>query len=173
TDTPLRFPGQYADEETGWHYNFLRHYDPATARYATPDPLGLTPAPHHYGYVHNPHTWSDPLGLAAHPPTRLSDPHRIPGSIVREYDNIRMGRGTPRIDPNTGRQTIHRADDVPDRQRPQWRDSLEWDVPGTNHRILERPDGRLGFVLNHDYSSPFLFPAPWFPDGGVLPNRLR
>ncbi|MBB0246595.1 type IV secretion protein Rhs, partial [Streptomyces alkaliphilus] len=26
--TPLRFPGQYADEETGWHYNLHRHYDP-------------------------------------------------------------------------------------------------------------------------------------------------
>ncbi|WP_190232861.1 DUF6531 domain-containing protein [Streptomyces avicenniae] len=173
TDIPLRFPGQYADEETGWRYNFLRHYDPDTARYTTPDPLGLTPAPDHYGYVHNPHTWSDPLGLAAHPPTRLSDPHRIPGSIVREYDNVRLGRGTPRIDPATGQQTIHRADHVPPRQRDQWRGSLEWDVPGTTHRILERPDGRLGFVLNHDYSSPFVFPAPWFPDGGVLPNRLR
>ncbi|MFD5322024.1 DUF6531 domain-containing protein [Streptomyces sp. NPDC127098] len=173
TATPLRFPGQYADDETGWHYNLLRHYDPAVARYTSPDPLGLTPAPHHYGYVHNPHTWSDPLGLAAHPPTRLSDGHRMPGSIVREYDNIRMGQGTPRIDPNTGRQTIHRADQVPPRQRDQWRGSLEWDVPGTDHRILERPDGRLGYVLNHDYSSPFLFPAPWFPDGGVLPRRLR
>ncbi|TDC61984.1 RHS repeat-associated core domain-containing protein, partial [Streptomyces hainanensis] len=40
--TPLRFPGQYADEETGWHYNVHRHYDPDTGRYATPDPLGLT-----------------------------------------------------------------------------------------------------------------------------------
>ncbi|MBI0294269.1 type IV secretion protein Rhs, partial [Streptomyces sp. PRKS01-29] len=40
-DCPLRFPGQYADPETGLHYNYYRHYDPETARYATPDPLGL------------------------------------------------------------------------------------------------------------------------------------
>jgi len=26
--TPLRFPGQYFDPETGLHYNFFRHYDP-------------------------------------------------------------------------------------------------------------------------------------------------
>ncbi|RMI42780.1 hypothetical protein EBN88_08615 [Streptomyces triticirhizae] len=65
--TPLRFPGQYHDAETGWHYNLHRHYDPVTARYASPDPLGLDPAPNHYTYVHNPHTWTDPLGLAAHP----------------------------------------------------------------------------------------------------------
>ncbi|KIF74362.1 hypothetical protein QR77_10970 [Streptomyces sp. 150FB] len=43
--TPLRFPGQYHDPETGLHYNFHRYYDPETARYLTPDPLGLAPAP--------------------------------------------------------------------------------------------------------------------------------
>ncbi|WP_434594752.1 RHS repeat-associated core domain-containing protein [Streptomyces sp. A5-4] len=62
--TPLRFPGQYYDPETGLHYNHHRHYDPETARYLSPDPLGLSPAPNAFTYVHNPHTWSDPLGLA-------------------------------------------------------------------------------------------------------------
>jgi RHS repeat-associated protein len=62
--TPLRFPGQYYDPETGLHYNHHRYYDPQTARYTTPDPLGLAPAPNPVAYVHNPHTWSDPLGLA-------------------------------------------------------------------------------------------------------------
>ncbi|GAA2415957.1 hypothetical protein GCM10010420_52630 [Streptomyces glaucosporus] len=62
--TPLRFPGQYADPETGLHYNYFRHYDPDTGRYTTPDPLGLAPAPNPVTYVHNPHTTADPLGLA-------------------------------------------------------------------------------------------------------------
>ncbi|WP_405973782.1 DUF6531 domain-containing protein [Streptomyces sp. NBC_00988] len=62
--TPLRFPGQYFDPETGLHYNFFRHYDPETARYLTSDPLGLTPAPNPFTYVGNPHTWTDHLGLA-------------------------------------------------------------------------------------------------------------
>nr|WP_167358906.1 HYD1 signature containing ADP-ribosyltransferase family protein [Streptomyces curacoi] len=62
--TPLRFPGQYHDPETGLHYNYFRHYDPESARYVTPDPLGLTPAPNPATYVENPHTESDPLGLA-------------------------------------------------------------------------------------------------------------
>ncbi|MEU5977565.1 RHS repeat-associated core domain-containing protein, partial [Streptomyces sp. NPDC047315] len=61
--TPLRHPGQYADPETGFHYNYFRHYDPETARYISPDPLGLTPAPNPLAYVTNPHTVSDPLGL--------------------------------------------------------------------------------------------------------------
>ncbi|WP_181009056.1 RHS repeat-associated core domain-containing protein, partial [Streptomyces sp. SM12] len=64
--TPLRFPGQYADPETTWHYNLHRHYNPHTARYTTPDPLGLTPNPNPHTYPHNPHTGTDPHGLAAH-----------------------------------------------------------------------------------------------------------
>ncbi|MET9499921.1 RHS repeat-associated core domain-containing protein, partial [Streptomyces sp. NPDC006552] len=64
TYTPLRFPGQYSDPETGLHYNHFRHYDPETARYLTSDPLGLGPASNPVAYVDNPHTWMDPLGLA-------------------------------------------------------------------------------------------------------------
>ncbi|MFD7796917.1 DUF6531 domain-containing protein [Streptomyces sp. NPDC059759] len=62
--TPLRFPGQYFDAETGLHYNYFRHYDPETARYLSPDPLGLEPAPNPITYVSTPHTRSDSLGLA-------------------------------------------------------------------------------------------------------------
>ncbi|MET7639764.1 DUF6531 domain-containing protein [Streptomyces sp. NPDC005438] len=64
TACPLRYPGQYADPETALHYNYFRYYDPETARYLTPDPLGLSPAPNPHAYIRNPLTWMDPLGLA-------------------------------------------------------------------------------------------------------------
>ncbi|MER7397607.1 putative T7SS-secreted protein [Streptomyces sp. NPDC000151] len=66
--TPLRFPGQYFDPETGLHYNCFRYYDPGTARYLSPDPLGLSPAPNPAAYVHNPMASTDVLGLAPCPP---------------------------------------------------------------------------------------------------------
>ncbi|MFF8901939.1 putative T7SS-secreted protein [Streptomyces lydicus] len=72
---PLRFPGQYFDPESELHYNYHRYYDPETARYTTPDPLGLDPAPNPSTYVQNPHTWTDPLGLMS----CGSTPERVSG----------------------------------------------------------------------------------------------
>ncbi|MGW5640150.1 DUF6531 domain-containing protein [Streptomyces sp. NPDC003832] len=70
---PLSFPGQYRDPETGLHYNLSRYYDPDTATYLSPDPLGLDPAPNHHRYVDNPLRWSDPLGLEGDEPVRIYD----------------------------------------------------------------------------------------------------
>ncbi|SFD44075.1 DUF6531 domain-containing protein [Streptomyces aidingensis] len=61
---PLRFPGQYHDPETAFHYNYQRHYDPETGQYMSLDPLGLAPGPNPRAYVANPHTQTDSLGLA-------------------------------------------------------------------------------------------------------------
>ncbi|MEV6393617.1 putative T7SS-secreted protein [Streptomyces sp. NPDC051907] len=61
--TPLRFPGQYFDPETGLHYNYFRYYDPESARYLSIDPLGLAPASNPAAYVSNPHSHIDPFGL--------------------------------------------------------------------------------------------------------------
>ncbi|MGW8884695.1 putative T7SS-secreted protein [Streptomyces sp. NPDC055749] len=61
--TPLRFPGQYFDPETGLHYNYFRYYDPETARYVTQDPLGLESDPNPMMYVRDPLQGADPLGL--------------------------------------------------------------------------------------------------------------
>lgn len=62
--TPLRFPGQYFDAETGLNYNYLRYYDPEVGRYVSQDPLGLAPAPNPTAYVDRPQISCDPLGLA-------------------------------------------------------------------------------------------------------------
>jgi RHS repeat-associated protein len=66
-ETPLRFPGQYFDRETGLHYNYQRYYDPELGRYNSDDPLGLAPAPNPRTYVTNPTRYVDPLGLTPAP----------------------------------------------------------------------------------------------------------
>ncbi|WP_016589588.1 RHS repeat domain-containing protein, partial [Yersinia pestis] len=63
----LRFAGQYADAESGLHYNRFRYYDGETGQYLCPDPIGLEGGLNPYGYVHNPVSWVDPLGLATCP----------------------------------------------------------------------------------------------------------
>ncbi|EAM1086492.1 RHS repeat-associated core domain-containing protein [Salmonella enterica] len=61
---PLRFQGQYEDEESGLFYNLNRYYQPELGRYITPDPVGLTGGLNQYAYVGNsPTQWIDPLGL--------------------------------------------------------------------------------------------------------------
>lgn len=69
---PLRFPGQYEDDESGLHYNFYRYYDPRTGRYTSPDPLGLDGGDDPGAYVPNPLRWTDPLGLTPCDPGGMS-----------------------------------------------------------------------------------------------------
>ncbi|MCX5376754.1 putative T7SS-secreted protein [Streptomyces sp. NBC_00091] len=97
--TPLRFPGQYFDPETGLHHNYFRTYDPETARYLTPDPLGLTPAPNPATYVHNPHTWSDPLGLS--PKDCPQDPVKLYRSPHRGNRGLEANGLDPSLHPPT------------------------------------------------------------------------
>lgn len=61
----LRFAGQYADHESGLHYNYFRYYAPSTGRYVTSDPIGLDGGLNTYAYVgNNPMGSIDPSGLA-------------------------------------------------------------------------------------------------------------
>jgi RHS repeat-associated protein len=93
--TPLRFPGQYYDPESGLNYNYHRYYDTETGRYTSTDPLGLNPAPNPHTYVPNPTTLVDPVGLA---------PYQI-------YRGMKEDNGAPKVEP-TARGLGARNDDI-------------------------------------------------------------
>ena len=63
----LRFPGQYADSETGLNYNYFRDYSPQEGRYIQSDPIGLEGGQFSaYAYVDsNPLLFTDEEGLAS------------------------------------------------------------------------------------------------------------
>ncbi|WP_447894308.1 RHS repeat-associated core domain-containing protein [Vreelandella sp. GE22] len=63
TAQPIRFQGQWQDEESGLYYNRHRYYDPQQGRYVSQDPIGLRGGTNLYGYVANPTGMVDPLGL--------------------------------------------------------------------------------------------------------------
>ncbi|WP_437947308.1 RHS repeat-associated core domain-containing protein [Sorangium sp. So ce296] len=88
--TPLRFPGQYADAETGLHYNWHRYYDPEAGVYLSPEPIGIEGGLRSYAYVDNyPVEWVDADGLA-----------RMECTITRTDGSTLTGvsRGRPRSD---------------------------------------------------------------------------
>ncbi|MET1080943.1 MAG: RHS repeat-associated core domain-containing protein [Pseudomonas sp.] len=65
-DNELRFPGQYFDEETGLHYNFLRDYDAVLGRYIQADPIGMNGGVNQYNYGNsNSLRYTDPHGTFA------------------------------------------------------------------------------------------------------------
>nr|WP_233438890.1 RHS repeat-associated core domain-containing protein [Aggregatibacter actinomycetemcomitans] len=62
---PFRLQNQYADEETGLHYNFFRYYDPYIGRFTQQDPIGLAGGNNLYRFEGAVQNQTDPLGLFA------------------------------------------------------------------------------------------------------------
>ena len=60
---PFRLQNQYADEETGLHYNFFRYYDAHCGRFTQQDPIKLAGGDNLYAFALNVQIWIDILGL--------------------------------------------------------------------------------------------------------------
>jgi RHS repeat-associated protein len=102
TECPIRFQGQWEDSETGLYYNRFRYYDPLAGQYLCPDPIGLKGGARPQGYVENPGSWVDPLGL-------IHRHHVFPRRYQRWFAarGIDIDKYTVEVDPTTHLQGIH------------------------------------------------------------------
>ena len=60
---PFRLQNQYADRETGLHYNFFRYYEPDAGRFVNQDPIKLSGGDNLYQFAPSAQRWIDVLGL--------------------------------------------------------------------------------------------------------------
>ena len=58
---------QYADRETGLHYNFFRYYEPDAGRFVNQNLIGVDGGDNLYLFAFNSYIWVDALGLPKAP----------------------------------------------------------------------------------------------------------
>jgi RHS repeat-associated protein len=98
---PIRFQGQYFDDETGLHYNRQRYYDPYTTRYLTRDPIGLIGGTNLYRYAPNSTAWVDPLGLSNN---NCGDRVSIKNRVLSNIANSQEARKTSNFQEHGNRE---------------------------------------------------------------------
>ncbi len=57
-------PDNMKTAKSGLYYNRFRYYDKDSGQYISPDPIRLLGGLNPYGYVHDPVSFVDPLGLS-------------------------------------------------------------------------------------------------------------
>ena len=86
THQPFRLQNQYADRETGLHYNFFRYYEPDAGRFVNQDPIGLWGGDNLYQFALNTQKWIDSLGLSKCDPCG-EDKDKLPGgTTVKDFE---------------------------------------------------------------------------------------
>ena len=85
---PFRLQNQYADRETGLHYNFFRYYEPDAGRFVNQDPIGLRGGDNLYRFSSNIQIWIDPLGLACIPNPNRKNDEDLARRIDKLSDNL-------------------------------------------------------------------------------------
>ena len=105
---PFRLQNQYADRETGLHYNFFRYYEPDAGRFVNQDPIGLWGEENLYVFGRNTQRWIDPFGLATVDATFNMGGETFQGVNPTERANRKSGKTGCRLaGPNSDEYSMH------------------------------------------------------------------
>lgn len=141
-DQPLRLQGQYADPETGLHYNRFRYYDPHSASFISQDPLGLAAGENLYNLAPNVWAWTDPLGLSC----RFSQDQQALIDLAAPYKNKGISGDEADI-------LLEFADEVnaanPGRQVKALDHRFGANNPSPGHYTAEGTQGHIHIHTNH------------------------
>lgn len=137
---PLRYAGQYADDETGLHYNLFRYYDPMAGRFTTQDPIGLEGGINLYAYAPNPLTWIDPLGLSRECSTVRT--RHVPNRHIRRHNNIGNSKFTPK--------ELSKLQIKSKYKKPGQYQKLEDRTMRDPSRVINQADGRIRYERDYD-----------------------
>ncbi|MEM6406532.1 MAG: RHS repeat-associated core domain-containing protein, partial [Pseudomonadota bacterium] len=137
----LRFHGQHYDAESGLHYDRYRYYDPDTAQYLSPDPIGLAGGLRVQGYVHNPNTWIDPLGLSCKCNATKSRGYDRPETETRSGTSVKQKDAVDKWDEFLGpdQTNIDPRDGLPDPDRI-WSTDGKRSIRFGEHEMNSKPN---------------------------------
>ncbi|MGU9808957.1 RHS repeat-associated core domain-containing protein, partial [Pseudomonas sp. LF052] len=172
-DNPLRFQGQYFDQESGLHYNRHRYYNPDIGRYLTPDPVKLAGGINTYQYVPNPTGWVDPTGLSANCPSKGRktlacdkpvEPSTPEVSRSGAFKQAKVDAGVPRtqhpdpvLDPRLGKTRQYSMVSMRDKQNNEVLDERGRPIM-TREYEFTRANGSK--ILIQDHGAGHKFSAP-------------
>lgn len=88
---PVRFPGQYFDAETGFHYSLFRYYNPVAGQFISPDALGIVGGLNDFVYAPDPVNWYDPFGLKCKAVGCRDAKRRVRDKVRRMRENMSEG----------------------------------------------------------------------------------
>ncbi|NMF39649.1 RHS repeat-associated core domain-containing protein, partial [Pseudomonas sp. SWRI 103] len=169
-DNPLRFQGQYFDQESGLHYNRHRYYNPDIGRYLTPDPVKLAGGINAYQYVPNPTGWVDPLGLSANCPPKGKYPSSCKASDEPEAPDVsrkgafreaKRDAGIPMaqspdmvVDPDTGKTKQYAIEKMTDKNEKRILDDNGMPIDTRVYQFT-RSDGSKILIQDHSAGHKF------------------
>ena len=83
---PFRLQNQYADRETGLHYNLMWYYEPEAGRFVNQDSIGLMSGDNLYQFALYTQKWIDSLWLSKYDPCG-EDKDKLPGgTTVKDFE---------------------------------------------------------------------------------------